>query len=330
MLPQATSSLYLRQQERIAEAIAGSRAEWSRISSPAQFGRIANRLFALLAAAQLGAARDGAAMVPAALAQTGFPEKPIGTVRPAGFVGWSSQGFRLDSLLWMAPSIAEQQAGPLVQKMAAGQLFLDLVMKQQISDAGRMASGATITATPNTGWVRYVSPPCCQDCAILAGRWYRYSSGFQRHRGCDCQHRPASVNEAPAGYAEQVSLDQIHDLTDAQRKAIEDGADMNQVVNAYRRSTRSRRDRMLTTDEGTTRRGWASQLRRATDRERGVRTAETVTRTRTGQRNVTRVGRRLTPEAIYTADIPREEAVRLLIENGYMVGDLRTMSRLIA
>lgn len=171
--------------------------------------------------------------------------------------------------------------------------WLDLAIQRQISDTGRLASGTAIAATRNTGYVRYVNPPCCQDCAILAGRWYRHSAGFQRHHRCDCQHRPASSREVPAGYTDTIALDQIRDLTAAQRKAIDDGADLNQVVNAYRRQTPSRRHRMQTTTEGTSRAGWYG---------------------RTG-----RGGRRLTPEAIYTQARSREEAVRLLADYGYLI-----------
>lgn len=335
MLPEATSSFYAGQRARVVETIAGARAEWGKLSSPTQFGRIATRLFSLLGAAQLGAARDGAAMVPAALEQTGFPEKALATVNPTAFVGWSSQGFRLDSLLWLAPSIAEQQGGPLVQQMAVGQLFLDRVVQLQIQDAGRAASGATITSTPNVGYVRMVNPPCCQHCAILGGKWYRYSAGFDRHEGCDCIHRPAHSHEAPSGYVDMVpSLEEISDLTDAQRRALADGADLNQVVNAYRYSTPSGRKKMYTSVEGSSRRGWYSYMRRQINAQRRATTTETVTQA--GRRGAVsnystrRVGRRLTPEAIYSADIPREQAVRLLIENGYMLGDPLTLSRRVA
>src|SRR5690348_18342012 len=36
-----------------------------------------------------------------------------------------------------------------------------------------------------------LNPPSCQRCAILAGRWYRWSQGFLRHPRCDCVNLPA-------------------------------------------------------------------------------------------------------------------------------------------
>jgi hypothetical protein len=46
------------------------------------------------------------------------------------------------------------------------------------------------------GFVRRVNPPCCGRCAILAGRWYRYDSGFRRHPRCDCTLEPTSEGNA--------------------------------------------------------------------------------------------------------------------------------------
>jgi hypothetical protein len=329
VVPRSVADLYAAQQRRTAAAILAARGEWSKLSKPDDFGRIANRLLALVMSAQLGSARDGAAMVPAALAETGYPERSLARVNPSAFAGWASDGRSLESLLWLTPSIAQDAGMQIPVQMAAGQNFLDLLLQRQISDAGRGAAGVAITATRNTGWVRYVNPPCCQRCAILAGRVYRFSHGFQRHFRCDCQMRPVSDREPPDGYTETVSLDQIHDLTDAQRRAVEDGADLNQVVNAYRERM-SGRDKMMTTTEGTTRRGWASHVRRSIDTERGTATVETVARSH-GTRNVARTPRRLTPEAIYQqAGDDRQKAIRLLTENGYLVGDLRSLARSVA
>ena len=96
------------------------------------------------------------------------------------------------------------------------------------------------------------------------------------------------------------------DLTEAQRMALDDGADLSQVVNAYRRAARDKsgrviegaRERMGFTSEGTTPRGWASYVARADGHS----------------------GPRPTPELIYRNARTRDEAVDLLHRFGYVVG----------
>lgn len=305
-----------------------ARDQWAKAGSPAKFGRIVNPLFALVAAAQLGAAREGAAAVPAALEESGYPETQLARVRPAGMAGWASDGRPLESLLWLAPEIATAGGKSLSEQMAAGQAWLDLMVHRQVTDAARSASSVAITATARTGYVRFVSPPCCQRCAVLAGKFFRFNTGFQRHFRCDCIHRPTSSREPREGYTDTVSTDQIHDLTDAQRKAIDDGADLNQVVNAYR-SRLSGLDKMMTTTEGTTKRGYASYIQRAVDRARGQATKATVSRS-AGRRNVTRTQARPTPERIYQIAQTREEAVKMLTRYGYVVGDIGKIARSVA
>lgn len=221
-------------------------------------------------------------MVPAALGQTGFPEKPLALVNPKAFMNVASDGRSLESLLWLVPDVADRAGGPVVQRMAAGRTFLDLVTHRQVADAGRGASSVAIAATARTGWVRYVNPPCCQRCAVLAGRVYRYSQGFKRHHRCDCQMRPVSDREPPEGYTDTIKPDQIHDLTDAQREALAEGADLNRTVNAYRKRLKDR-DKMTTTYE------------------------------------LARGGGRLTPDGIYQVASSREQAIAMLRTHGYLL-----------
>jgi hypothetical protein len=179
-----------------------------------------------------------------------------------------------------------------------------------------------MVARPKLGYIRQVHTPCCKRCAVLAGKFFKWNKGFLRHPGCKCVHRPTTAKDAE-GLVSDITPDQIRDLHLAQRAAIADGADMNQVINAERGLLNS-----LQTTEGTTRRGWASYVKRAADREKGASTLETVQRARGGSRNVTRTGPRLTPEAIYRFAGSREEAVRMLAANGYIVGDLKEIARL--
>ena len=104
---------------------------------------------------KLGAARDGAAAVPAALAQAGYPVEPVAQVRPGRFAGLASDGRPLSSLLY--GSVVKARAanvGSLAERLAVGSLFLRTVTQVQVADAGRAASQVAVAATPGAGAVR--------------------------------------------------------------------------------------------------------------------------------------------------------------------------------
>lgn len=188
-----------------------------------------------------------------------------------------------------------------------------------VSDAGRSAMGVyTATRTEEIGHVRVLTPPSCPRCAILAGRWYRWSDGFQRHPNCDCQMLPGTKDVGlydPYGAYDKGQIGSFrtmpdgskrfeNGLTQAQRAAIDEGADINQVVNARRgmQTIDFGGRRVQVTREGTTARGLAY---RALSERGGSANARAP---------------RLTPEAIYrVADGDRDVAVRLLRINGYIL-----------
>lgn len=208
---------------------------------------------------------------------------------------------------------------------------MDLLVQTQIADAGRMVATTAIAVTPRTGWVRQVNPPCCKRCAVLAGKLFKKNQGFDRHPGCDCTHIPwLEATDDDPGI--NIGPDDVKDLTIAERKAIELGGDMNQVINASRKGARSA-DGMWTT-EGTTKRGWSSYVQRAIAREKGEAvpmTAQHVGR-RGAVRNyvVRRTGPRPTPQAILRYSDNEDEMRRLLARSGYIVGDLSKIARAAA
>lgn len=191
------------------------------------------------------------------------------------------------------------------------------IVSSLVSDAGRSAMGAfTATRVQEVGSIRVLSPPSCSRCAILAGRWYRWSDGFQRHPRCDCQMLPGIRSAATWDPNRAYERGEITDLTKAQRQAIDDGADITQVVNARRgMQTVNFAGRPLSvTTEGTTSRGLAFRAlsTRGTTTRQYLGSAGSVTR------NVASAPR-LSPEAIYNvAHGDREMAIRLLRINGYI------------
>lgn len=170
---------------------------------------------------------------------------------------------------------------PVFEAMAAEAVSVDRLVGSLVQDAGRAAESVATAARPRVGHVRYLSPPSCSRCAVLAGAFYRFSSGFQRHPGCDCVMVPTEEDAAEGLVSDPTDLarqGKVTGLSKADLRAInEDGADLNQVVNVRRR-------------------------------EAGLKDSGRV---------LARNGR-LTPEGVYRVASTREEAVDLFRRFGYL------------
>lgn len=249
--------------------------------------------------AQQGAATNSTVYVPKVLAEQGINVEPEAEVVPESFAGWSSDGRPLRSLLDFAPQHAER-AG-----MDEGQRFLDIVAQTLAEDAERQAQEVSVATRGGVGYVRIADVPCCQRCAVLAGRVYRWNEGFERHPQDQCTMAPTSdVDPYDPGVV--IGPDDVKDLTINQRKAIADGADMDQVINAHRQGARSK-DKMTTTS-GITRR---AQAGKRLIEESGIGGKK-------GRYFIPKRAR-LTPEGIYTlAGEDRDLALRLLRKHGYI------------
>ena len=114
-------------------------------------------------------------------------------------------------------------------------LVLSLTM-----NASRTASVVDMGRRPAlTGYVRVLVLPSCSRCAILAGRFYRYSQGFQRHPRCDCTMQPSNDVTAPHLVTDPeaaVRAGQVRGLSKADMAAFEEGADLGRIVNVRRQS----------------------------------------------------------------------------------------------
>lgn len=334
MLPQAVSDHYGAQQRLIVATLGLIRREWAAMGEDfdASWSKIGPRLLLLTASAQLGAARAGASYVPRSLVEVGQSTDPLGEVDPGGFSGWASDGRALDSLLYgsvITAKVQVRRGAPPIQALAVAGRWLDMAVHTQVVDAGRQAASVAIAARPKVGWLRMVNAPCCSRCAILAGKWFRWNQGFRRHPRCDCVHVPAA-EDSPGNLgtdpAALFASGQVRGATKAELEAIQHGANPSQVINARRGMTVDG----LYTSEGTTRRGYASYVRREIDRQRGQLTRETATNigSRGAVKNYTlrRVGPRPTPEAIMRYATSREDAMKLLAANGYVIGDIRAVA----
>lgn len=308
------------------------RRQWVRMASLDDWPTIASRVTLLTAAGQAAAARRAAEWTAESFVTLGAPE-PVAAVNPQAFAGVASDGRPLDSLLYSSVVHARNSYASTDLQLESGRKWLATLAKTMIADAGRGAAQAQMVATPRTGYVRAVRPPSCQACAALAGKDVRWSVAFERHPGCDCVHVPRYGDLVTDDYTYDPQVGDIYDLTAGQRMALEDGGDLGQVINAYRGATPAQRAKMLTTTEGTTKRGWYAAVQREAARQRGE-VVQFMNVTNTGRRGyianykVRRTAPRLTPDAIYKVSQTREEAVRLLARNGYLQGSLSDVARL--
>lgn len=281
----------LRQSE--AAAILASR-QWQEmgqagVNLDTSWSRIASRLVVVVASAQLGAARAGAAYVPAALNEIGQSVNPDAYLQPQAWAGVASDGRPLDSLLYSAVVHTKQALGqgvPLPEALASAGRSLDLLVRTQVADAARSSAGAAIAVRPQVGYTRVAGGACCQRCAVLVGKWFKWNTGFRRHPRCTCRHVPCEQSGFE-GYTDKIAPDQVRDLNKDQRQAINDGANLNQVINSHRANTRANGG--MTTSEGNTGRGSYGKPQR------------------------------LTPEGIYRVSATREETLAKLKQYGYIL-----------
>jgi hypothetical protein len=212
----------------------------------ASWGSLLPQALAVLGTSQATSAASAGLYVDDVVEASGVTvEAASGRILPGAFAGIASDGRPLASLL-LEPAITVlsqiKQGAALPQAMSSGRFTLDLIARTQVADAGRVAVGTAIAARPQvTGYVRMVVGKTCARCLILAGKFYRWNAGFQRHPRCDCRHVPVAENEPadirvnPKAYFDSLDRAGQDDLLGkAGAEAVRSGADMAKVVNARR------------------------------------------------------------------------------------------------
>lgn len=338
MLPEASAAYYREQQRLTVATLALTRSTWSRMTEDfdGSWTAVGPRLTVTAMSAQLGAGRTAEPYMSAVLDELGIRDDPAGEVQPRALVGAAGDGRPVDSLLYGAVVRAKESVAagaPAPAALDRGGRWLDMAVQTLVADTARAAVSVALTARPAvTGWVRMLNPPSCGRCAILAGKAFRWNQGFARHPRCDCRHIPSTEQVAgalttdPRAYFASLSAaEQTKHFGTAGARAVRDGADIGQVVNARRgMTTASVGGRQLrVTTEGTTRRGVAFQAlsRRGTQQE-AAGVATRITSTGPELREITRTrarAPRLMPEQVYDlVGDDRREAIRLLRANGYL------------
>lgn len=324
--PQSAAEHYRAQQALTMATIAAARRAWQQMTSDfdTSWARVLPRLMLVLSAGQLAAARRGADYVPDVLDEQDIDAPAEAAFVPESLVGVASDGRPLDSLLYTSVIRAKQAAGTGLspdRALRKGRDWLDMATQTQLADADRAAVETVMASRRKLGgYVRMVNLPACGRCIILAGAFYRWNEGFERHPGCDCRHILAQEDtadevrtEPKKAFNAMTREEQDKAFTEAGAEAIRLGADPIQVINARRgmQTTVLHGRQALVTTEGITRRG-----------EFGRQEAE-----RGGAFNAVRVGRRgyirnqverrarrvrLMPETILEQAESRDDAIRLL------------------
>lgn len=328
-LPEAALSYSALQRAEIRAALAATSRLWRRMGSDfdGSYARFEPSLLAVLFTAQERIADGALAYIPEVLGDAA-PD-PLYVSAGSRFVGVAGDGLPVASMAYGAVIHAKQgvAAGlePSVALARAGQ-FLNLSAGTMLSDTGRAAEKVAGGAHRVKLWTRMLNPPSCGRCVVLAGKTTTHQTAFLRHPGCDCRNVPSSENTGddvrtdPHAYLSELSeAEQDKALgSKANGQAFRDGADMNQLINAYRKSGAVRAGQVngqavKFTREGTTRRGHAYwQMSQAGYvKEQGV--------FKDGSKYFRAKSPRLMPETIYQIAKDQADAKRLLKLYGWVV-----------
>lgn len=301
MVPAPAAELF-RSTAALADAVEElARSRWARVHGDwlGAWQKLIPGLSIAISAAQARAAMD--ASDAAGQIIDGYGLTPGAAVNAAGFAGWMQPDLSpvqssLDDALALAPVItARSAAGSAEARLAAGSQIVGTLARTAVSNAARMATSARITGSRYVDGVFWEPAPYCQRCAVILGKHFAYGHDWARHPRCDGQVVPAPESGGPE--IDGPDVNDISDLTGAQKQAIDDGADLNQVINSQtgvRGGSRSPRSPLY---------------------GNGTKTYAGAGRAKKGEpRKV-----RLTPKGIYQmAGDNRDMAVDLLRKYGYL------------
>lgn len=303
-LPQAAVEHYRTQQQITISTTKRTEELWRGMSEnfDLSWSQIAPEMFATVLAGQRQAASTGLTYVGDILAEQGIDAPAVATVNPQRFMGGTRDGRPVETLLhgavYEAKSAVAAGVG-IAEALSTAGTWLQGSVMESVRDANRQAVASGYTVRPKVqGWVRMMNPPSCKFCIMLAGKFYRWNQGFQSHPECDCRHIPSNESVAgdltvdPYAYFEGLSAkeqDRLFGKRDAQ--AIRDGGDMYRVVNIR---SRGLADDALKNTAGRNR-GWQSRKWDAPSK--------------------------MTIDDIYASAKNRDDAIRLMSNNGFITGE---------
>lgn len=343
-LPRSAEQYGSDQRAEIRAALVAVRRQWRRMGDDfdTSWARVEPRVLAVLDTAQERVATGAVEYIPAVMAETGqLVRAPSYSVDPWRLVGTSGDGWGTDSLAYGAVVRTKEAVGSgasIGQALARGGTYLTTAVGTMLSDTGRTAEKMAGASRGVTLWVRMLEPPSCGRCIQLAGKETRNAVAFDRHPRCDCRNIPTTENLAgslttdPNEYLQGLSDRDLERAlgSRANAQAYRDGADPNQLINAYRHRGDVRpgqifgRDVKYTT-EGVTRRGQAYRAMRSMRSNSDITGfggfATRNTRNGTETRLITTVrarAPRLMPETCYSLATDPADAQRLLRLYGWI------------
>lgn len=282
-LPPLARNYSKAQRETIDAALVEVAGRWQSIGPQFDSGWLLQGPYiaAAVMASQEQIATRADEYVPAILAATGQVARvpPVAETDPLALVGLTGAGYNVAESLAATPIRAKQavaSGASAAKALAVAGEWLTQSTMTLLADTARSAESLG-RYTRNVGYVRMVNGGACGRCVVQAGKWFRTNQGFLRHPRCRCFHIPATENVAgdwqtdPAEYFASLTTEQQIKLmgSKANAQAVLDGADISQVVNAYRKSSgmsfaqvspiRRNASGQAFTTEGTTRRALAAK-----------------------------------------------------------------------
>jgi len=184
----------------------------------------------------------------AVLAETGQVAPGVGELNPPRFLATAPDGRPVLSVLEGGVITAKQAVAggaPVQEALNRGGTRLIGDVLTMLGDTRRQVFHADLIQRPKLGgYTRMLNPPSCSRCVVLAGKWFGWNKGFQRHPRCDCIHIPTAEALAgeftlnPREYFDSLSkAEQDATFTKSGARAIRDGADVGRVVNRQRMPT---------------------------------------------------------------------------------------------
>lgn len=252
--------------------------------------------------------------IAAAMADQGTPAgTPIASISRSGLLASAPDGRTIEGLIDQAlirtKTLVKGGSSPR-DALASAREWVGRATIETVRETATDLRTLDMIRHPRVrGYVRQLALPACRWCVPLAGRFYAFNAGFQRHRGCDCVHVPVGSNSAadslktdPRAYWDSLTRKQQDDLVGIRTAtAIRDG-DMD-LVRAFNVKNRTPKKR---TFDGVT-----IDLDAETVEETRRRTLRML-------RSDTSSGRPTVDDIVKAADGDRDRMTNWLTEAGYL------------
>lgn len=263
---------YARQAQIAATTAAAARKLWRRLGADfsRQWETVGPQILDLVNAGRAAAIVTALPYTAATLAQQDVDAPRAGHLNPARFGASAPSGapvsYVVEEPIIQARSLVGAGA-PVVSALERSGTYLAGIVLTMLADTRRGVYGADIIARPAVGgYVRMLQPPSCSRCVILAGKFFRWNQGFQRHPRCDCQHLPVAGRAAaersglisdPYEYFNSLTpREQEAVFGKSEARAIRDGGDIYRIGNVRMRGLstaigrgRNRRYATMTVDD---------------------------------------------------------------------------------